>query len=108
MLLKGDSITKNFIAKCSPHQLPVQLLECLGASEHKIGENAFKARDTGGWQECGRRRTHLKCAACQQSWVGFLRTQCSQDLSKRLPSLTLDGFDQDTTQIPEDLSVVST
>lgn len=60
MLLKGDSITKNFIAKCSPHQLPVQLLECLGASEHKVRENALKACDTVGWQECGRRRTHVK------------------------------------------------
>lgn len=108
MLLKGDSITKNFIAKCCPHELPLQLLECLGASEHKIGENALKARDTGGWQECGRGRTHVNRAACQLSWVGLLRTQCSQHLSKRPPSLTLGGFDQDTTQIPENLSVVST
>lgn len=57
--------------------------------------------------EGGRRRTHVNCAACQQSWVGFLRTQCSRDLSQGPSSLTLGGFDQDTTQI-SDLSVVST
>lgn len=66
MLLKGDSITKNFIAKCCPHQLPLQLLECLGASEHKIGENALKARDTGGWQEENPRK--LCCLPAKLGW----------------------------------------